>query len=110
MAMKTWTGLAGDGTAAWNTSADWTGGVLPAAGDTVLINQALSGPYTVTLTTNEGSLAALTVAANNAKLALSGANLTLSVAGLTTLSAGTIDISNSSTLSTGSFSETGGAF
>ena len=112
MANATWT-LANT-TGDWSSSSDWTGDLVPAAGDSVFLNQNLAGSgYTVTLNASEpttGSYAALTVGIGEATLALNAASKTLTVAGLTVLSAGTIDISNTSTLSTGAFLGSGGTF
>ena len=107
MAAKTWTGLTGNDSAAWDTGTNWTDGVLPASGDSVFINQALSGPYAVWLYSNEGTFAALTVDASNAALVLSYGGFTLAVAGLTTFNAGAIVVNGAATLQTGSYSQTG---
>jgi hypothetical protein len=110
MANVTWT--LGNTTGDWSSPSDWTGDLVPAAGDAVFIDQSLPGnSYTVRLDATEpttGSYAALTVGIGEATLALSLASKTLSIAGLTKLSAGTIDISNASTLSTGTFLGNGG--
>ena len=105
MATDTWTGLYGGN---WSDPTGWSGGTVPAAGDTVQLSQALNGPYTVHLDANEGAYAALTVSAANATLALYYGGLTLSVTGATTLSAGDIAIAGDATLDTGTFVENGG--
>jgi hypothetical protein len=92
----------------WSDPTGWSGGTVPAAGDTVQLSQALNGPYTVHLDANEGAYAALTVSAANATLALYDGGLTLSVTGATTLSAGDIAIAGDATLDTGTFAESGG--
>ena len=92
----------------WSDPTGWSGGTVPAAGDTVQLSQALNGPYTVHLDANEGPYAALTVSAANATLALYYGGLTLSVTGATTLSAGDIAIAGNATLDTGTFAESGG--
>jgi fibronectin-binding autotransporter adhesin len=113
MATDTWTGVFGGN---WSDPTGWSGGTVPAAGDTVQLSQALNGPYTVHLDANEGAYAAFTVSAANATLALyyggltlsvSGAT-TLSVSGATTLSAGDIAIAGNAALDTGTFAESGG--
>src|SRR5271170_3132483 len=81
MATDTWTGVFGGN---WSDPTGWSGGTVPAAGDTVQLSQALNGPYTVHLDANEGAYAALTVSAANATLALYDGGLTLSVTGATT--------------------------
>jgi hypothetical protein len=105
MATDTWTGVFGGN---WSDPTGWSGGTVPAAGDTVQLSQALNGPYTVHLDANEGPYAALTVSAANATLALYYGGLTLSVSGATTLSAGDIAIAGNATLDTGTFAESGG--
>ena len=70
MATDTWTGVYGGN---WSDPTGWSGGTVPAAGDTVQLSQALNGPYTVHLDANEGPYAALTVSAANATLAPSAA-------------------------------------
>ena len=105
MATDTWTGVYGGN---WSDPTGWSGGTVPAAGDTVQLSQALNGPYTVHLDANEGAYAALTVSAANATLALYYGGLTLSVTGATTLSAGDIAIAGDATLDTGTFVENGG--
>jgi fibronectin-binding autotransporter adhesin len=105
MATDTWTGVYGGN---WSDPTGWSGGTVPAAGDTVQLSQALNGPYTVHLDANEGAYAALTVSAANATLALYYGGLTLSVTGATTLSAGDIAIAGNATLDTGTFVESGG--
>ena len=105
MATDTWTGAFGGN---WSDPTGWSGGTVPAAGDTVQLSDALSGPYTVHLDANEGAYAALTVSAANATLALYYGGLTLSVSGATTLSAGDIAIAGNATLDTGTFVESGG--
>ncbi len=105
MATDTWTGVFGGN---WSDPTGWSGGTVPAAGDTVQLSQALNGPYTVHLDANEGAYAALTVSAANATLALYYGGLTLSVSGATTLSAGDIAIAGNATLDTGTFVESGG--
>ncbi len=105
MATDTWTGVSGGN---WSDPTGWSGGTVPAAGDTVQLSQALNGPYTVHLDANEGAYAALTVSAANATLALYYGGLTLSVSGATTLSAGDIAIAGNATLDTGTFVESGG--
>ena len=105
MATETWTGVFGGN---WSDPTGWSGGTVPAAGDTVQLSQALKGPYTVHLDTNEGTYAALTIAAANATLALYYGGLTLSVSGATTFSAGDVAIAGNAALDTGTFSETGG--
>ena len=105
MATDTWTGAFGGN---WSDPTGWSGGTVPAAGDTVQLSHALSGPYTVHLDANEGAYAALTVSAANATLALYYGGLTLSVSGATTLSAGDIAIAGNATLDTGTFVESGG--
>jgi hypothetical protein len=105
MATETWTGLFGGD---WSDPTGWSGGTVPAAGDTVQLSQALSGPYTVHLDASEGAYAALTVSAANATLALYYGGLTLSVSGATTLFAGDIAIAGNAALDTGTFAESGG--
>jgi hypothetical protein len=105
MATDTWTGVYGGN---WSDPTGWSGGTVPAAGDTVQLSQALNGPYTVHLDANEGAYAALTVSTANATLALYYGGLTLSVTGATTLSAGDIAIAGNATLDTGTFAESGG--
>ena len=105
MATDTWTGVFGGN---WSDPTGWSGGTVPAAGDTVQLSQALNGPYTMHLDANEGAYAALTVSAANATLALYYGGLTLSVSGATTLSAGDIAIAGDATLDTGTFAESGG--
>jgi hypothetical protein len=105
MATETWTGVFGGD---WSDPTGWSGGTVPAAGDTVQLNQALNGPYTVHLDANEGPYAALTISAANATLALYYGGLTLSVSGATTLSAGGIAIAGNAALDTGTFIESGG--
>ena len=105
MATDTWTGAFGGN---WSDPTGWSGGTVPAAGDTVQLSDALSGPYTVHLDANEGAYAALTVSAANATLALYYGGLTLSVSGATTLSAGDIAIAGNATLDTGTFVESDG--
>ena len=105
MATDTWTGVYGGN---WSDPTGWSGGTVPAAGDTVQLSQALNGPYTVHLDANEGAYAALTISAANATLALYYGGLTLSVSGATTLSAGDIAIAGDATLDTGTFAESGG--
>ena len=105
MATDTWTGAFGGN---WSDPTGWSGGTVPAAGDTVQLSDALSGPYTVHLDANEGAYAALTVSAANATLALYYGGLTLSVSGATTLSAGDIAIAGDAALDTGTFAESGG--
>ncbi len=105
MATKTWTGVFGGN---WSDPTGWSGGGVPAAGDTVALGQALNGPYTVHLDANEGAYAALSVSAANATLALYSGGLTLSVTGATTLSAGDVAIAGNAALDTGTFQETGG--
>ena len=105
MATDTWTGVFGGN---WSDPTGWSGGTVPAAGDTVQLSQALNGPYTVHLDANEGAYAALTVSAANATLALYYGGLTLSVSGATTLSAGDVAIAGNATLDTGTFAESGG--
>jgi fibronectin-binding autotransporter adhesin len=105
MATDTWTGVYGGN---WSDPTGWSGGAVPAAGDTVQLSEALNGPYTVHLDANEGPYAALTVSAANATLALYDGGLTLSVTGATTLSAGDIAIAGDATLDTGTFAESGG--
>jgi hypothetical protein len=105
MATDTWTGVYGGN---WSDPTGWSGGTVPAAGDTVQLSQALNGPYTVHLDANEGAYAALTVSAANATLALYDGGLMLSVTGATTLSAGDIAIAGNATLDTGTFAESGG--
>jgi hypothetical protein len=78
MATDTWTGVYGGN---WSDPTGWSGGTVPAAGDTVQLSQALNGPYTVHLDANEGAYAALTVSTANATLALYYGGLTLSVTG-----------------------------
>ncbi len=115
----TWTGPAGGN---WSTPSNW-GGVIPVKGDSVFINGTLTGPYTVTLDTSQPAalgtggegLDNLTVGNADATLVLSAAGKTLTVVradnkAVTTLSAGTIDISNTSTLTTDFFDITGGTF
>ena len=106
MATETWTGVFGGN---WSDPTGWSGGTVPAAGDTVQLNQALNGPYTVHLDANEGPYAALTISAANATLALYYGGLTLSVSGATTLSAGDIAIAGNAALDTGSSFEGMGA-
>jgi hypothetical protein len=105
MATDTWTGVFGGD---WSDPTGWSGGTVPAAGDTVQLNQALNGPYTVHLDANEGAYAALTISAANATLALYSGGLTLSISGATTLSAGDIAIAGNAALDTGTFTESGG--
>jgi len=105
MAIETWTGVFGGD---WSDPTGWSDGTVPAAGDTVQLSQALSGPYTVHLDTNEGSYAALTISAANATLAFYSGGLTLSVSGATTLSAGDVAIAGDAALDTGTFAESGG--
>jgi fibronectin-binding autotransporter adhesin len=105
MAIDTWTGVFGGD---WSDPTGWSGRTVPAAGDTVQLSQALSGPYTVHLDANEGAYAALTISAANATLALYSGGLTLSVSGATTLSAGDIAIAGNAALDTGTLAESGG--
>jgi hypothetical protein len=105
MATETWTGVFGGN---WSDPSGWSGGTVPAAGDTVQLSQGLNGPYTVHLDGNEGAYAALTISAANATLALYYGGLTLSVSGATTLSAGDIAIAGAAELDTGTFAESGG--
>src|SRR5271169_2786210 len=105
MATDTWTGVSGGN---WSDPTGWSGGTVPAAGDTVQLSEALNGPYTVHLDANEGAYAALTVSAANATLALYYGGLTLSVSGATTLSAGDIAIAGNAALDTGTYAESGG--
>src|SRR5215472_1801881 len=105
MTTKTWTGLYGGN---WSDPTEWSGGTVPAAGDTVQLSQALNGPYTVHLDASEGAYAALAVSAANATLALYYGGLTLSVSGATTLSAGGIAIAGNAALDTGTFAESRG--
>jgi hypothetical protein len=105
MATDTWTAVYGGN---WSDLTGWSGGTVPAAGDTVQLSQALNGPYTVHLDASEGAYAALTVSAANATLALYYGGLTLSVTGATTLSAGDIAIAGNATLDSATFAESGG--
>jgi fibronectin-binding autotransporter adhesin len=105
MAIETWTGVFGGN---WSDPTGWSGGTVPAPGDTVQLNQALNGPYTVHLDAYEGPYAALTISAANATLALYYGGLTLSVSGATMLSAGDIAIAGNAALDTGTFTESGG--
>lgn len=105
MATDTWTGVFGGN---WSDPTGWSGGIVPVAGDTVQLSQALNGPYTVHLDATEGAYAALTISAANATLALYYGGLTLSVSGATTLSAGDIAIAGDAALDTHTFAESGG--
>src|SRR5712671_6431775 len=105
MAIETWTGVFGGN---WSDPTGWSGGTVPAAGDTVQLSQTLNGPYTVHLDASERAYAALTVSAANATLALYYGGLTLSVSDAATLSAGGIAIAGNAALDTGTFIESGG--
>jgi hypothetical protein len=112
MASATWT--IGNSSGNWTTGADWSTGTVPAAGDSVFLTRTNIGNYVVSLNAIEpaggGSYAALTVGNSQATISLGVVGNTLSVSGNTGLSIGTINISSTSTLATGSFTATGGTF
>jgi fibronectin-binding autotransporter adhesin len=108
MATETWTGSTGAVSGNWSNASAWSGGIVPASGDTVLITQDLGQAYTVTLDANEGSYAALTVSFRNAILAFSDPGVTLTVAGPVTVSDGVISVTSAATLNANSISLTTG--
>jgi hypothetical protein len=113
----TWNTTAGGN---WGTAGAWAvnTGSNKSPGANQISDVALIQPitgnskaYTVTLNiTPNNSIASLGVSDNLGTLALSQTTKTLTVTGATTLSVGTINISNTSTLTTGTFAESGGTF
>ncbi|MBI3098717.1 MAG: hypothetical protein HYY93_10830 [Planctomycetes bacterium] len=120
-AAKTWD--RGGGTNNWGTAANWNPDGVPAAGDTVTLdNSAFAGTYTVAVNVNTNSLAGLTIGyvgnPNTITLAVttkslnvnSGtANLTILTGGQITQTANTITVSGNWTNSSGiAFNPAGG--
>jgi hypothetical protein len=89
----------------WTTAADWSGGVVPGAGDDVIINAPSSGliPYELEASSLDLNLHSLTLAQSGAELSLLSTTLKADVL----LAAGTLSVGNSSTLS-GTLDQTGG--
>ena len=74
----------------WNTGSNWDTGVVPGAGDTVIID--LSGTYTVTLDVNP-SIAQLTVGGGTGVQTLSLSSKTLQVVNKVTVGvSGALDL------------------
>lgn len=97
MASISWKGGSGD----WNTAADWSGGAVPGAADTVTI--AGAGAYTVTLYT-AAQVGNLTLNAPGALFYDAGA---LTLGGTLSLQGGTLDLAYGS-LSGGTLAMAGG--
>jgi len=97
MASISWKGGSGD----WNNAANWSGGVVPGAADTVTI--AGAGAYTVTLYTTE-AVDNLTLNAPGALLYDAGA---LTLGGTLSLQGGTLDLAYGS-LTGGTLAMAGG--
>ncbi len=104
MAAITWgnTGIGGD----WDTAANWTGGALPAAADTAILNQA--GNVTVVHGIGTDAVAALTA---SDPFSVTGGLLTVagpaSLTGGLSVSGGTLTLGGTSQISAG-FNLTGG--
>src|ERR1700722_8541582 len=103
MAIITWMGIGANLTGNWSTGADWSTLALPTSADTATISQLGSAAYTVSEDTT-ALIGGLTVGAANATLAFN-APIQLTVTGPTTLTAGTINISTTATLATGTFTD-----
>ena len=96
----TWNNTSGGN---WNVAGNWSGGVVPGAGQEAVID--LAGTYTVSLTDNR-SIAAVTVNQSNATLEQTAGDLTAS--GLFTLSAGTLHLTGGRILGYGGVSTAAG--
>jgi hypothetical protein len=101
MAAISWaSGQSGD----WTTAADWTGGVVPGAGDDVTI--AAAGTYTVTISTADE---AHSLTLDDAKATVSDTG-TLTLGTKLTLTAGTFALDSAGMIVGGTLSATGGVF
>jgi fibronectin-binding autotransporter adhesin len=100
MATIHWGGKSGD----WSTKADWTGGVVPGAGDDAYIDA--SGAYTVTIDSAE---AAHSLTVNDAKATVTDSS-SLTIGTTLTVAAGTFELNSGGTINGGTLSATGGAF
>ena len=87
----------------WNLGSNWSGGVVPAAGQNALIDAA--GSYTVSLTDNR-SIAAVTINNSTATLAQTAGDL--SATGLFSLQAGTLHLTGGRILGFGGVSTAAG--
>jgi hypothetical protein len=108
MTARTWMGPTGGASRSWTNASAWSGGVVPASGDTDRINQDPGQACTITLNANEGPYAAPTISSVNAPLALTVPGLTLTVTKPVTVSGGTL-AATASALAAGSLAVSGGS-
>ena len=88
----------------WSTAADWSGGVVPAASDDVLIGDA--GPYSVTVSSGEAAMS-LELDAAGATLAVASGG-SLAIGSTLDLTAGTLDLAAGGAIDGGTLAADGG--
>ena len=103
VAVYQWINTAGG---AWTTAGNWSGGVVPHAGDAATIN--ISGSYVVTIS-SAAAVYSLAVSDAGATVAINSGG-TLTLAGSLTATAGTVELNSGGIITGGTLVASGGTF